>query len=69
MPGDGDALLISLLPLTLPSERIRHAYVAAEAAVLAAVTIDADVCLPRIGLRGVHPHTNLAPYAGALDAG
>ena len=53
----------------LPLERIRYIHAAAEAAVLAAVTIDADVCLPRIGLRGVHPHTNLAPYAGALDAG
>ena len=36
---------------------------------LAAVTVDADVCLPRVGLRGAHAQADLAPYAAALDAG
>ena len=45
-----------LVLLILPLERIRHVHAAAEAAVLAAVTIAADVCPPRIILRGIHPH-------------
>ena len=58
-----------LLPLTLPLERIRYVHTTAEAAVLAAVTVDADVCPPRIILRGIHPHAELTPHAAALDAG
>ena len=57
------------LPLTLPLERIRYVHAAAEAAVLSAVPVDADVCLPRIVLGGAHLHAQFAADTAALDAG
>ena len=50
-------------------ERIRHAYVAAKAAMSAAVAVDADVNLPGVALCGFHPHAQLAPDTAALYAG
>ena len=60
---------VFLFLLILPLERIRYVHAAAKATVLATVTVDADVRFPRIRLGGFQPHTNLATYAGALDAG
>ena len=36
---------------------------------LAAVSVQADVHLPRVRLGGVHLHADLAPNAAAFDAG
>ena len=41
------------------SEHIRYVHAAAKAAVLSAVTVDADVHMPRARFGSVHPHAQL----------
>ena len=41
------------------SEHIRHVHVAADAAMLAAVPVNADVHMPRARFGSVHPHAQL----------
>ena len=51
------------------SKHIRYIHIAAKATMFAAISINADVRLPRVRLRRVHAQAYLTPYAAALDAG